>query len=302
MANKKSHHFFSCNSCDYYTSKKSDYNKHLLTAKHKMANELAKSRSPKNSEIKKIFQCPCGKSYQHQSSLCKHKSRCFATNVAKNEAIIVNEGNNSIENDDNQLNNMVMKLINENQELKNTLIKQNTDLQKTIIEMVPQIGDTNSHNTVNKTKFNINVFLNEKCKDALTMNEFIENIEISMKHLLVTKEKGLGEGVSDIIIENMNKLSLFERPMHCTDVKREILYVKNKEWEKDDNKEQINELLKKIENKQMKKINDWIKENPDYMNDDKLQEEYMNLIKECTGSIDECKNKIIKKLCVTSQL
>lgn len=298
MANEKSQRFFPCKVCDYVTSRKSDYNKHKLTAKHILANKLAKSRAPNFEEKIKFFKCSCGKSYKHQSSLCKHKTLCFETNVAK-ENVYDDEKKN---NNNNDLNNLVMKLINENQELKSTLIKQNTDLQKTITEIIPQIGDINSHNTVNKTKFNINVFLNEKCKDALTMNEFIENIEISMKHLLTTGAKGLGEGVSDIIIENMNKLSLFERPMHCTDVKRETLYVKNKEWEKDDKKEQINELLKKIENKQMKKINDWVIENPNYMSDDKLQEEYMNLIKECTGSLDECKNKIIKKLCITSQL
>lgn len=294
MANKKSPEFHRCEDCDYNTANKYDFRKHVLTGKHKknmkklekgltIGKELDKS--PDHNFTK--FKCKCGNLYSHQSSLCKHKKSC---NLSQKE-----EGKD--------LNKLVMKLINENQKLKDTLITQNTELQKTITELIPKLGDKNSHNTINnKTKFNINLFLNEQCKDAISMNEFVEKIEISMKNLLTTKEKGIGEGVSDIIIENMNKLSLYERPMHCTDVKRETLYIKNKEWEKDDKKEQINDLLKKVENKQMKKINEWVEENPNYREDESLQAEYMNLIKECTSSLDECKDKIIKKICNVSQL
>ena len=108
-----------------------------------------------------------------------------------------------------------------------------------------------NNNTINtKNKFNINVFLNEKCKDAISIDQFIEGIEISLKNLLTTKDKGQSEGISNIIIENMNRLSLYERPLHCTDKKRETLYIKNSEWEKDDTGEQINKAIKKIETKQ----------------------------------------------------
>ena len=129
------------------------------------------------------------------------------------------------------------------------------------------------------------------------MNEFIEKIEISMKNLLTTKDKGLSEGLSNIIIENMNTLSLYERPMHCTDKKRETLYIKNDEWEKDEKSEQINELLKKVEKKQMKNINKWTSKYPNYMNNELLQEEYINLVRSCTNSVDSCKDKVIRKVC-----
>ena len=141
------------------------------------------------------------------------------------------------------------------------------------------------------------MFLNEKCKDALSISEFIDTIEISMKNLLTTKDKGLSEGVTNIIIDNMNKLSLYERPMHCTDKKRETLYVKNQEWEKDANKEHINKLLKGVELKQMKNINQWTEEHPNYETDDRLQTEYINLVRKCTSSIDACKEKVIKNVC-----
>ena len=170
----------------------------------------------------------------------------------------------------------------------------------TITEIIPQIGNNNnSNNNTNnvKNKFNINVFLNEKCKDAISMDQFIDTIEVSMKNLLTTRDKGLGEGLSSIIIDNMSKLSLYERPMHCTDKKRETMYIKNQEWAKDEKLEHIDKLLKKVENKQLKNIERWTNKNPNFMESEKLQEEYMQLIKGCTSSINDCRGKTIKKLC-----
>ena len=141
------------------------------------------------------------------------------------------------------------------------------------------------------------MFLNEKCKDALSIDQFIDKIEVSMKNLLTTSNKGLGSGLSNIIIDNMNKLSLYERPMHCTDKKRETLYVKNNEWQKDDTKDEINKLIKRVEKKQINKIEKWCHENPKFMESEKLQDEYMKIVKGCTSSIDECSNKVIKNVC-----
>jgi len=182
-------------------------------------------------------------------------------------------------------------LMNENKELRNQLKEQNQQ----ITELIPKVGN-NNNNTL-KQKFNINVFLNEKCKDALSMDEFIEKIEISMKDLLTTREKGQVQGISNIIIENINKLSLYERPLHCTDKKRETLYIKNQEWEKDDNREYIGKALKKVESKQIKNIKIWLDEHPDYMNIPNQQEEFAKLISECGKSVDEYGEKIVKNLC-----
>ena len=166
-----------------------------------------------------------------------------------------------------------------------------------ISELIPKVGNNNNNTINNKNKFNINVFLNEKCKDALSLDEFIDKIEVSMKNLLTTKEKGQAEGISNIIMENMSKLSLYERPLHCTDKKRETLYVKNNEWEKDDSKEHINKALKKVESKQLKNLNLWLEEHPNYMNNPIEQEEFAKLMSECGKSIDDGREKIIKKLC-----
>jgi len=117
-------------------------------------------------------------------------------------------------------------MVNENKDLCTTIITRQNELNEKINTTNINNQIIGNNNTINKQKLNINIFLNEQCKDALTMNEFIDKIKITIDDLLVTKNKGLTEGVSNIFIENMNKLSLHERPIHCTDVKRETVYIK----------------------------------------------------------------------------
>jgi len=233
------------------------------------------------------YKCNCGKEYIYKSGLSRHKKTC---NFEETNTIIKNENKDEMKE-------LVFKLIHENNEIKNTLLKENQELRNQISEMIPKLGSYNNNKINNKNKFNINVFLNEKCKDALSMDEFISKIEISMKNLLTTKEKGQTQGITNIIMENMNKLSLYERPLHCTDKKRETLYVKNDEWEKDENKECINKALKSVESKQLKNLNVWLEEHPNYMNNSSEQEEFAKLMSECGKSVDDSREKIIKKLC-----
>ena len=276
---------YCCDICAFKCCKQSDYKRHLLTPKHKRLTN-PNYKNSENADIK-IYKCDCGKEYKHHSSLCKHKNKC--NYKEKNDIVIVK--------DDDNINykELVMKLVINNQDMQ----KENQKLIGQITDMIPQIGNNNNNNIINnvKNKFNINVFLNEKCKDAISMDQFIDKIEVTMKNLLTTKDKGLGQGLSNIIIDNMNKLSLYERPMHCTDKKREILYIKNNEWEKDEKKEQINNLLDRVEEKQMKNIEKWTKKNPNYRKDENLQKEYIDLVKGCTTPIEECKEKTIKNVC-----
>ena len=271
---------FYCEKCNFNTCRKSHYEKHLLTQKHKyLQNNDAVA-------TKKKYVCDCGKEYNYRQSLYNHRKTCKGE---KKENIIIQSENKD------EMKELVFKLISENQELKNTVLQENKELRKQISELIPKVGNTINSN--NKQKFNINVFLNEKCKDAISMDEFIDKIEVSMKNLLTTKEKGQVYGISNIIMENMNKLSLYERPLHCTDKKRETLYVKNNEWEKDDSKTHINKALKKVESKQLKNLNVWLEEHPNYMNNPIEQEEFAKLMSECGKSIDDGREKIIKKLC-----
>jgi len=257
-----------CEKCNFKTCNKYNFSKHNLSLKHK--------RQEMDSEkCEKMYYCNCGKKYKYDTGLYKHKKKCQGEK--KEENTIIQSDNKD------DMKDLVFKLINENQELR-----------KTITEMIPKMGNNNNNL---KQKFNINVFLNEKCKDALSMDEFIDKIEISMKNLLTTKEKGQTQGISNIIMENMNKLSLYERPLHCTDKKRETLYVKNNEWEKDENKEYINKALKKVEKKQLKNIQIWLDAHPNYMNCSNQQDEFAELLRECGKSIDDNREKIIKNLC-----
>ena len=133
------------------------------------------------------------------------------------------------------------------------------------------------------------------------MNEFIDQIKINLDNLLVTKNKGLGEGVSNIFIENMNKLSLYERPMHCTDTKRETVYIKNDEWEKDAENKELKKAIEKISDVQRKNLDKWTDEHPDWNDNPTEQEEYMTLIKNSMDTLTKNKDeqKVIKKLCNT---
>jgi hypothetical protein len=264
---------YECELCNFKCSKKSNFNTHLTTLKHKRLQ----NNDNGSAEIIKYI-CHCGKEYKYRQGLYTHKKTCKD---------IYDKDNVLLPDNKDDMKELVLKLIN-----------QNSELQKTIHEMIPKMGNhnINSNNNI-KQKFNINVFLNEKCKDALSMDEFIDKIEVSMKNLLTTKDKGQVYGISNIIMENMNKLSLYERPLHCTDKKRETLYVKNNKWEKDDSKEHINKALKKVESKQLKNLNVWLDKHPNYMNNPLEQEEFAQLMSECGKSIENGREKIIKKLC-----
>jgi len=296
---KKNDYKFTCKKCDYNSNKKTDYNRHMITDKHNRKHmEILEIKKTKEEFICK----QCAKIFNTNSGLWKHKKKCYyQENTNK---ITINSTNENIDD----YKELVMKLIVDNQEIKNIMVNNNKELLKEnqelkkhltqqgkqITDMIPLIGNNNNNL---KQKFNINVFLNEKCKDAISMDQFIDTIQVSMKNLLTTRDKGLGEGLSSIIIDNMNKLSLYERPMHCTDKKRETMYIKNQEWAKDEKLEQIDKLLKRVENKQLKNIVKWTDANPNFMESEKLQEEYMKLIKGCTTSIDDCRVKAIKKVC-----
>ena len=277
---------YKCELCDFNSNNKYDYNKHLQTDKHNIKrNGISMVSNDINITQKTHFNCECGKVYQFKSGLYRHRKQ--GCKIEKKQ-----------ENKENlDMKELVVKLITENKEIKNVMLKENQELRKQITEMIPLIGNNNNNTNNVKQKFNINIFLNEKCKDALTMNEFIDKIEISMKNLLITTNQGLGNGLTNIIMDNMNKLSLYERPIHCTDKKRETIYIKNDSWEKDEDNKQINNMIRKVENKQIRNLNKWIEANPNYMENEILKREFIKLTTNCASSIDNCKDKIVKNVC-----
>lgn len=330
---------FNCSICNYITSYKKDYTKHLLTAKHIKAS---KCKSPQCEIKTKDFKCDCGKAYSHYASLWKHKNDCkyidsitILKEKEKDNIVINKDVNNDMKeffiNQSKQMMEMMVKqqeqseidrirnqkLIEAQQEKTeierklNQQILEQTEIerklhqqlleaqQKQLADIIPKIGNNNNNTikTTTKTKFNLKIFLNETCKEAITMTEFINRFEVTMQNILLLKDKGLVEAVTQAFIENMNKLSITERPIHCTDKKRERLYIKNDTWELDEDNSQIKQILKKLNHKQLQSTELWTDANPDFMTEDNLQDEFVKLIGNCTTSFEGKENKIIRNIC-----
>ena len=230
MLTEKSPSGFVCEICDYHTSNKKDYNKHLSTAKH-LANTLGNDKSPNNT-------CDvCNKNYKSRNGLWKHKKKC---------STIINETENKpipkIDSSSNELKlltNLVVELVKSNNDLQSQIVKSNSDLQKQVLVMCQnmQPNNTNNSNNVinshNKT-FNLQFFLNEECKDAMNLSEFINSIQLKLSDLENIGKVGYVEGISNIIIKELNDTQINKRPVHCSDSKRETLYIKEEnKWEKE---------------------------------------------------------------------
>ena len=324
---------YSCLLCDFKCSNKYDYNRHLMTAKHKkmmMANTSTSQKTQKcvllSDDVSKQNICYCGKEYRHRSSLSKHKKTCKyieqnLESIDKNSEI---NGTNKI-NGTNEINGtnqiiddlktgdiskeVILKILQENTDIKEMMVKQYETMQqqqktletqqKQIGEMIPKIGNNNVTNVNNvNNRFNINIFLNEQCRDAINMNDFIKQINISLEDLDVTKNRGLTEGLSNLLIENINKLSIYERPVHCTDVKRETLYIKDQDrWEKDGDKTRIKSAIKDLTHIQYRNMKQWMDANPDYMDDPDKQDYFIDLVRRCSGNLDDIDGKVIKRVC-----
>ena len=274
-----------CEVCAFTSSNKKDYNKHLLTDKHKTninADKCLQITPENTSENCDKFVCMCGKSYKHRQSLFRHQTKCnYKPETTNNNSGLTTE--------------FLTEFMKKQQEA-------NAEMIKTVIkEIAPNLGNnntTNSHNTNNTNQFNINVFLNEDCKNAINMSDFIKSIEVSLEQLDLTKTKGLEKGITQVIMDNMNKLSVHERPLHCTDTKRETLYIKDdNKWEKDKDKTKIKEVIKKTQNKNYTALKKWKDENPDYLDDDAKAIYYAKAMSQAGKPIDNVDEKIIKNVC-----
>lgn len=243
---------YGCETCNYFTCRRSHYDRHLLTSKHvnlMIPNEL-------RTKSMTLYICDCGKKYKHMSSLCKHKRDCTYD-------VTINTSSKD-ENDDKYelLSNTILLLVKENQDFKKLIIDQNAKM----MDMADKIGNNNvNNNNVNSNnKFNLNVFLNEQCKDAMSLKDFVKTLEISMDEFINTGELGFIEGLSQVMIAKINDMDLYERPIHCTDLKRETVYIKDTDkWEKDTNKEQLRKAVKGVayKNERMRPI--WYDKTPE---------------------------------------
>ena len=255
---------FSCETCDYKCRNKKDFNKHLLTTKHKILTNTS-GFSLKVAE----YVCDCGKQYKHRQSLNNHKNKCTYKESSQDTEITVEP--------------TMEYLLKENLEMK----KDNLEMKKMMIELCKKIEPstiTNNTNNSNNQNFNINIFLNEECKDAMNLTDFVDSIQLSIEDMLRIGNDGQTSGMSNILIDKLNALDIVKRPLHCSDTKKEIIYVKDDDkWEKEErNNPKIKNALESLTNKTIKAM-PCLENNPD---------EYLKTISEVLKEPRE-DNKII---------
>ena len=280
---------YACYFCDYYTSNKKDFYKHELTLKHQ------KMVFGSNLEVEKIpkLVCECNKLFMTHSGLWKHKQSCFYCNKL-----------NEVEDETKMLSNLVMEVVKQNKELVN----QNQELTNKLFESFNEVVKNGTNNTMinnnshNKT-FNLNVFLNEQCKDAMNIMDFVDSLKLQLSDLETVGKLGFVEGISNIILKNLKALDIHKRPVHCSDSKREVMYVKHQDkWEKEnEEKLKLRKAIKHIAHKNSKLIPEFREKYPDCgKSDSKKSDQYNKLVIEAMGGYGdndlEKEDKIIKKI------
>ena len=311
----KSDKKFMCSFCYYNTSKCADYKKHLSTSKHLRKSNYSevevemevKKADLSQKSLKNEFICNCGKNYKTHGGLWKHKQSCVSQNISTNKEIIIEklQDNQVDENEVVFSNNDLVKIFleqsKENKDLKELLIEQNKlmmdIMKKQSLSLTSVTNNNNTNNTTNNNNnFNINLFLNEKCKDALNLMDFVNQIKGNVKDLENIGIMGFAEGISKIFIRELKSLSVYERPIHCTDVKREKLYVKDEDkWEREEvGKPKIVKAIKYITHHNIKALPQWQKENPLYSDSrSKDNDRHNQIILQIMTDEEKLYNKII---------
>ena len=284
----KSSEKFRCELCDYNTSRRSQYNRHLLTDKHKILH----NPTSKKFHTKDTFSCLCGKSYKHSSTLYAHKKRCENITSSNNSHNLSNEITPEL----------ILTVLEQNKELTNLVVEQN----KTIMELAKNgQGNTiisNNVNSHNKT-FNLQFFLNETCKDAMNITDFVESLKLQLSDLENFGKVGFVEGISSIIVKNLQALDVHKRPVHCTDKKRETMYIKDEDkWEKDtEEKNKMRKVIKKVACKNQRLLSKYKEEHPGCnYSESKYADQYSKIVIEAMGGSGdndiEKEDKIIQKI------
>jgi len=294
MSIKKSQNIaakFYCECCDYSTCNLYDFNKHNNTKKHIINDKSIFSINLSQKSQEQQFICHnCNKSYKDNSGLWRHKKKCCIKKT-------IQEDNNLEITPE-----LIMNVLQQNKELQQLLMEQN----KTIIELSKNNSTnivTNSHNNSHNKTFNLQFFLNETCKDAMNIMDFVDSIKLQLSDLENVGKIGYVEGISSIIVKNLNSLDETKRPVHCTDTKREVMYVKDEnKWEKEnENKLKLRKAIKHVAYKNTKMLSEFRMKNPDCLKStSKMSDQYNKLVMEAMGgkgdNESEKEDKIIRNI------
>lgn len=303
---------FNCDKCNYFTQNRYDFAKHEACAKHQRIVDVHFSNmlsTPVDKMTTKKRICICGKEFKERTGLWRHKKTCAKEKEREDKERGDKERedkeceekiakSDKKKEDDEQLSSAIM-----------TLIKQNQDLQKQLLEIAKEnkniINNTNTtNNTSNTNHFNLQVFLNETCKDALNMVDFVKLMRIELSDLEAIGRLGYTDGVSRIFVNGLKELDANKRPIHCSDLKREILYIKEDDvWEKDtEEKSLIKQAIRRVEHKNIVQIPIWVKAHPNcVVSSNKENTKYLTMVCESTGGHDSTQgennlNKIIRNI------
>ena len=301
-----------CECCDFKCFKQSDWNRHILRPKHKF-NDNDKNDNEKNTKnATSKYICVCGKLYKHSSGLSRHKN---ANNCIKNNITYISSGEDNT--DVKILTNLVSEVVKQNQEVvkqNQELINQNNETQKynqeltnKIIELskncISNTNISNSHNNSHNKTFNLQFFLNETCKDAMNIMDFVDSIKLQLSDLENVGKLGYVEGISNIIVKNLKELDVTQRPVHCADKKREVMYVKDQDkWAKEDEtKKKIKKAIKRLVFKNQRLIPQFKEKHPDCLKSaSKFSDQYNKIIVESMGGSgdndEEKEEKIIRNI------
>ena len=307
---------YRCKLCDYTTCHLSHWKKHIKTRKHKtreMTTNDNKMTTKSAEKCRITFDCICGRSYANRSNLCRHRRSC--KKVPKLE-----KDPSDIEEMRNKLHELESKIFDENQIVTNTddkslistcmqtmmtmmkKMEEKDELfakqQQQMSELIPRVGNNNNN------RININVFLNENCKDAINMSDFLEGIKVQLQDLEYVKNNSLQDGISQIFVNELKQLDTCKRPIHCTDIKRETLYIKdNDDWSKEKPREKLQQGFRDVAHQYRKAIAEWEEKNPNWKNSEKLRDEYVSLVqKTYKDTMGKSENKIIKSIAKETQI
>tara|TARA_X000000950_G_scaffold284891_1_gene389121 strand:- start:1514 stop:2431 length:918 start_codon:yes stop_codon:yes gene_type:complete len=286
--NQKTKKKFHCIICDFKCNNKRDYERHENTRKHKN-NQNDNKKTPENPKIPKEdkYKCSkCGKIYRYKSGLSRHKKICIGIKEVIKETEIISN------NEDDVTKDMLKQLVNQNQ-----------TLQKQLIELSNKKTTVNYNNCNNK-KMTINVFLNEECKNAMNLTDFVNGVQVSLNDIMYTKEHGYAEGISNIFVKHLQNMPPTERPIHCSDSKRLQFYIKDEnKWEKDDSHTKIDKSIQDLTMKQMVTVKKWEEEHPNYLHNEQLLQEWHSMIQEIMGKCDKIqkeKNELLIKKSISN--
>jgi len=277
---------YKCELCKFSTSKLFDYNRHLSTSKHKLLTQKCLENEKNEANNKKKYQCGCGKKYNYRQSLYVHKKSCKGKSEKDNDL----EKEKDLEKEEGKID-LVTFLLKENSELKGMILE--------VCKNMKSITTNNTNSNNNNTTFNLQFFLNETCKDAINLSEFVENIKLELTDLENVGSKGYVAGISDIILKNLKPLDVTMRPVHCSDLKREVVYVKEENVWSNDSKEnqQLKKAIKQVTNKNIGVIKEWKEKYPDCVNSDSRKSDiYNQIIGESMDHNAENSEKIIKRI------